>query len=150
MSQQPGELVLELTCVLRASRERVFTTLTAPAELGRWWGPQGFSMPEIDLNLRVGGGFRFTMLPPEGEAFHLSGEFLEIDAPSRLAYTFRWDEPDPDDRETIVRLSLVPVGDATEVSLWQGEFATEERLELHRGGWTDSFDKLRTVVEAGA
>lgn len=140
-------LVLELGCLLRASRERVFGLLTEPGELARWWGPHGFTTPEIELELSVGSGFRFTMQPPEGDAFHLSGEFLEIDAPNRLAYTFRWDEPSPDDRETVVRLSLNTLGGGTEVALSQGEFATEERLALHRSGWTDSFEKLSELIE---
>jgi len=141
--------VLELSCVLTAPREQIFRALTEPAELAKWWGPRGFTTPGVDLDLTVGGGYRLTMQPPEGEAFHLSGEFLEIDPSSRLVYTFRWDEPDPDDRETVVALSLHSVGDATTVSLSHGEFATDERLALHRSGWTDSFAKLRELIEAG-
>jgi uncharacterized protein YndB with AHSA1/START domain len=113
-------------------------------------GPRGFTTPGIDLDLRVGGGYRFTMQPPGGDPFHLSGEFLEIDPPGRLVYTFRWDEPDPDDRQTVVTLSLGDLADATQVSLSQGEFATEARLALHRGGWTDSMEKLRELIEPGA
>ena len=150
MHEQPSGLLLELRCAVAAPRERVFGMLTGPVELAKWWGPHGFTTPEVDLDLRVGGAYRFSMQPPDGDLFHLSGEFLEIDPPSRLRYTFRWEEPTPDDRETVVTLSLVAVADATEVSLTQGWFATEERLELHRGGWTDSFEKLRAVVESGA
>ena len=90
------------------------------------------------------------MQPPEGDRFHVSGEFLEIDPPSGLAFTFRWDEPTPDDRETVVTLTLDDVGEATELSLRQGDFATEERLALHRGGWSDSLDKLSALLDAGA
>jgi uncharacterized protein YndB with AHSA1/START domain len=109
-----------------------------------------FTTPELELDLRVGGRYRFTMQPPEGARFHVSGEFLEIDPPSRLAYTFRWDEPTPDDRETVVTLTLDAVGEGTELRVRQDEFATEERLALHRGGWTDSLDKLSALLAAGA
>lgn len=145
----PAEgLVLELQVVVDSPRERIFSALTESAELARWWGPHGFTMPEIDLNLRVGGGYRFTMQPPGGDRFHLAGEFLEIEPPRRLAYTFRYEEPDPDDRQTVVELSLEQVGEATQVSLSQGEFATPGREELHRSGWTDSFEKLRELTES--
>ncbi|HYA53290.1 MAG TPA: SRPBCC domain-containing protein [Streptosporangiaceae bacterium] len=150
MNARAGGLVLELKVVVGAPRERIFRALTEPAELAKWWGPRGFTTPAIDLDLRVGGGYRFTMQPPGGEPFHLSGEFLQIDPPGRLAYTFRWDEPDPDDRQTVVTLSLGEVADGTQVSLWQGEFTTEARLALHRGGWTDSLEKLRELIELGA
>ena len=112
-------------------------------------GPPGFTTPEIALDLRVGGRYRFTMQPPDGEHFHLSGEFVEVDPPGRLASTFRWDEPAPDDRETVVTLWLDADGAATELVVRQGEFATEERLALHRSGWTDSLDKLSALLEAG-
>jgi len=150
MNEQPSGLLLELRCAVDAPRERVFRMVTEPVELAKWWGPHGFTTPEVELDLSVGGSYRMSMRPPDGDPFHLSGEFLEIDPPGRLRYTFRWEEPTPDDRETVVTLSLVAIADATDVSLSQGWFATEERLALHRGGWTDSFEKLRAVIESGA
>ncbi|NDL59464.1 SRPBCC family protein [Phytoactinopolyspora mesophila] len=147
MKAQPGGRVLELTRVLNAPLARVFRALTEPAELVTWWGPHGFTTPEITLDVHVGGRYRFTMQPPDGDPFHLSGEFLEVDPPNRLVYTFRWDEPAPDDQETVVVLTFQAVNDGTRVSLSHGEFATEERLALHRGGWTDAFDRLRALVE---
>jgi uncharacterized protein YndB with AHSA1/START domain len=146
MSESPHGLVLRLSRVLGAPIERVFTMLTEPGELAQWWGPSGFTVPELKVSLRPGGHYRFTMAPPEGEPFHLSGEFLDIAAPTRLVYTFRWDEPDPDDRETVVTLTLTDVGGATELSLSQGEFATEDRLALHRNGWSESLDKLQALL----
>lgn len=141
---------LDLRCALDASRERIFNALTEPAELVKWWGPSGFTTPEIEVNLNVGGSYRFGMQPPYGQLFHLVGEFLEIEPPSRLVYTFRWEEPDPDDRETVVRLSLEPAPiDITELSLSQGRFATEARLALHRAGWTDSLGRLSALVHSG-
>ena len=88
------------------------------------------------------------MQPPEGDAFHLAGEFREIDPPQLLAYTFRWEEPTPDDRETLVTLSLRDAGEATELILEQGSFATEERRALHEGGWSDSFERLEAMLRS--
>ena len=90
------------------------------------------------------------MQPPDGDRFHVSGEFREIDPPSSLAYTFRWDEPTPDDRETLVSLTLDVAGAGTELALRQGRFATDERLALHRGGWSDSLDTLSALLAAEA
>jgi uncharacterized protein YndB with AHSA1/START domain len=150
MDEPACGLILELKRILEVPRERIFGAFTEPAELAIWWGPRGFTTPEVDLDLRVGGRYRFTMQPPDGEPFHLSGEFRAIDAPSRLVYSFRWEEPDPDDRTTVVALSLLDVEEGTELSLRQGEFATEARLALHRDGWTDSFDKLRELLKPGS
>jgi uncharacterized protein YndB with AHSA1/START domain len=143
-----SELELTMTRVLTAPRERVFEACTDPEQLERWWGPKGFTASGIESDLRVGGRYRIAMQPPEGEVFHLSGEFLEVDPPARLAYTFVWEPPDPDDRETVVTLSFGEAGESTEVALTQREFATEARLELHRNGWTEAFERLEALLRA--
>jgi uncharacterized protein YndB with AHSA1/START domain len=139
-------LTLELTRTLPAPRSAVWNAMTKPEQLARWWGPKGFTAPTVDFEPRVEGRYRIAMQPPEGELFHLHGEFGEVDPPSRLAYTFVWEPPDPDDRETVVTLTLRDRGEQTEVSLNQGEFASEERRTLHEGGWTDSFEKLEELL----
>lgn len=148
MNDSSGRLSVEMRCVVHAGREQVFEALTEPGALAMWWGPSRFTTPEIEVDLRVGGRYRFGMQPPDGALFHLAGEFLEVSPPSRLVYTFHWEEPDPDDRKTVVQIFLQSVGDSTEVSMLQGDFATEARRALHERGWTDSFDKLRTFIES--
>jgi uncharacterized protein YndB with AHSA1/START domain len=86
------------------------------------------------------------MQPPVGDPFHVTGRFLEVDPPRRLSYTFRYEEPLPDDHETVVVLTLAAVDDGTRISLWQGPFTTEERRQLHRTGWTESFQRFRSLV----
>jgi uncharacterized protein YndB with AHSA1/START domain len=147
MNGQLDNLVLELSSTFGAPRERVFALLTEPGELARWWGPHGFTLPDARIDLVVGGAYRFTMQPPDGGPFHLSGRFLEISRPRRLAYTFNWEEPVPDDRETTVTLTLEAEDSGTRLALTQGPFATGERLALHRNGWSESFEKLRRVLE---
>lgn len=134
--------------VLPAPRAAVFRAMTDEAELARWWGPHGFTTPSVDFDPRPGGSYVIEMQPPEGEPFHLHGEFLQVEPPERLVYTFRWDPPDPDDRETLVTLSLQERGEQTEVELTQGEFTTEERRALHEGGWGDAFERLRKLLDA--
>jgi uncharacterized protein YndB with AHSA1/START domain len=140
------ELVLRMTRTLAAPRPEVWRATTDPELLGRWWGPKGFSVPSVDFEPRVGGRYRIAMQPPEGDLFYLHGEFREVDPPSRLFYTFVWEPPDPDDRETLAMLKLADRGERTDVSLTQGEFATPARLELHEGGWMESFEKLEELL----
>jgi uncharacterized protein YndB with AHSA1/START domain len=139
-------LVLRLKRILPGPRAAVYRALSDPGELARWWGPRGFTAPSVEFDPRVGGSYRIAMRPPGGDLFYLSGEFREVDPPARLAYTFRWDPPDPDDRQTVVRLSLQDQGERTEVLLTQGEFATDQRRALHEEGWTDSFGRLDQLL----
>lgn len=140
-------LVLRLTRILPAPRPALYRALSDPGELAKWWGPRGFTAPSVEFDPRVGGSYRIAMQPPEGDLFYLSGEFREVDPPARLVYTFRWEDPTPDDRETVVTLSLRERGaHGTELALTQGAFATEERHALHQEGWSDSFAKLEELV----
>jgi uncharacterized protein YndB with AHSA1/START domain len=143
-----GELTLELTRVLPAARSGVFGAFVDPLRLAEWWGPQGFTVPSLWFRPRVGARYRIEMQPPVGDRFHLTGEFRELDPPARLAFTFVWEDPAPDDVETVVGLSFRDLGEATEVALTQGPFKTEARRALHREGWTDSFDKLERLSSA--
>jgi uncharacterized protein YndB with AHSA1/START domain len=128
----------------------VYRALTDPQELGGWWGPHGFTAPSVELDPRIGRGYRIAMQPPDGELFHLSGEFREVEEPERLAYTFRWDPPHADDRETIVTLALEAGGGETVLRLTQGDFATEERRALHEGGWSESLQRLAGFLHGRA
>ena len=110
-------------------------------------GPaHGFSIPAADFTPRQGAAYQIEMQPPEGESFRLTGTFLEVDLPARLAFSFEWVPPDPDDVETVAELSFAAAGDSTEVTLVQAPFKTAERRSLHRDGWTASFDRLVKVV----
>jgi uncharacterized protein YndB with AHSA1/START domain len=148
VSAPSGELTLELARVLPAARPVVFGACSDPAQLAKWWGPEGFTTPSLEFRPRVGRRYRIEMQPPEGDRFQLAGEFLELERPARLAFTFVWEDPDPDDVETVACLSFRDLGEATEVALTQGPFKTQARLALHRDGWTDSLDKLERVLSA--
>jgi len=139
-------LTLDIRRVLAAPPQVVFAAFADPDKLAQWWGPAGFSVPSLDYDPRIGGSYRIQMQPPEGDAFYLTGEFRMVDPPGRLAYTFVWEPPDPDDVETLVELSFRDVGGSTEVVFRQGPFKTEPRRELHRDGWEDSFDRLEQFI----
>jgi uncharacterized protein YndB with AHSA1/START domain len=147
MTRESGTLRLRVRRVLHAPRAVVFRALIDPDELARWWGPAGFTIPAVERDLRPGGAFRITMRPPDGEPFHLAGEYRLVEPPERLSYTFRWEEPDPEDRETVVELTLRDVPDVgCELLLEQGPFTTPRRLELHEEGWSQGLDKLDRLL----
>jgi uncharacterized protein YndB with AHSA1/START domain len=137
---------LEIKRVLPAARADVFAAFSTADQLAEWWGPEGFSVASLEFSPRVGDGYRIEMQPPEGDPFHLTGEFREVDPPGRLVFTFVYESPDPDDVENLVELSFRDLGESTEVIFTQGPFKTEPRRELHRDGWTDTFDRLERHI----
>ena len=146
MTAELGELTLELKRVLPASPSAVFGAFSAPEELAKWWGPEGFTVPSLEFDPHVGAGYRIEMHPAEGDPFYLTGEFREVDPPVRLVFTFVYEDPDPDDVDTLVELSFRDLGESTEVVYSQGPFKTAARRALHRDGWTDSFDRHEQFI----
>ena len=146
MTGDPDGLILHLEKVLQAPKESVFAACVEPKRLAEWWGPADFTTLSVDLDVREGGRYRIAMQPPDGEAFHLRGEYSQIDPPRRLVYTFEWEEPDPDDQETVVTLSFLDDRKGTKLVLDQGPFATEARHALHEAGWTETLGRLERFL----
>jgi uncharacterized protein YndB with AHSA1/START domain len=142
--------MLEFERVLPAPPDVAFAAFRDPSQLAGWWGPQGFRVASLRYQPRVGERYRIEMQPPDGDPFHLTGEFREVDPPTRLAFTFVWEDPDPDDVETLASLAFRDLGESTGVALTQGPFKTDARRALHRDGWGDSFDKLERLLSARA
>jgi uncharacterized protein YndB with AHSA1/START domain len=142
---EPSAHALDLTASFPRPAEALWASLVEPAGLAAWWGPHGFAT-SADVDARPGGRYRLTMRPPTGHPFHVTGQFVEVDRPRCLSYTFRYEEPLEDDRETVVVLTLTTEDGGTRLSLRQSPFVTEERRQLHRTGWTESFEKLRSVT----
>lgn len=139
---QQAELRLELEKVFVVPPERIFTAFVAAEQLRRWWGPAGFSVSRLEFDAVEGASYRIAMQPPEGDVFHICGTFHAVEPPRRISFTFAYEEPDPDDQETLVTVTLEPSDPGTRVILDQGPFKTGARLELHREGWTDTFERL--------
>ena len=150
MAGRSDDLTLEMSRIVAAAPSVVFAAFSDGLELAKWWGPRGFTTPSIEFDPRVGGLYRIEMQPPEGDHFYLTGVFLEVDPRARLAFTFVWEEPDPDDVENRVGLSFGDLGESTEIVLVQGPFKTPERRSLHCDGWTDALDKLERLVSPQA
>ena len=132
---------LELRRTLDATPERVFRAWTDLNQLRRWWGPGGFTLPEAEQDLRVGGAYRFGMRGPDGVTRWLRGEYREIRPPERLVFTWNW-EADGDAAETVVSVQLFARGRQTEIVVTHGPFLTASSRDGHNLGWISTLDRL--------
>ena len=110
---------VHLEKVLLAPPERVSAAVADAEELRNWWGPAGFTVHSLQFDPVDGTDYRLTMKPPTGDVFHIRATLLAVEAPSRLVHTFVYEEPDPDDQETVVtstfeRRQTGPVDSAVE------------------------------------
>jgi len=74
-----------LSRVINAPRAKVFEAWTNAEHLCQWFGPAGFTIENIECDVRVGGAWRFVMVAPDGTRFDSRMVFLEIVAPELLA-----------------------------------------------------------------
>ncbi len=132
------ETTLRLVRTLDAPIAMVFDAWTVPEQIVRWWGPEGFSVPEYRIEVREGGAWRTVMRGPDGEHI-VSGVYHEISRPDRLAFSWAWESDGERGHETLVTIALRDLGGRTELTLTQREFENEEACEMHGHGWTSSF-----------
>ena len=89
----PSDQQIRMTRLFNAPRHLVFEAMTKPEHVMQWWGRlgDGYSVPVCEIDLRVGGRWRFVNRHPKGEAaFH--GEYREIMPPSRIVFTEIYEE----------------------------------------------------------
>jgi uncharacterized protein YndB with AHSA1/START domain len=84
----PSDTEIQLTRLFDAPRHLVFEAMSKPEHIQRWWGNlgDGYSVPVCEVDLRIGGKWRFVNRHPKGEA-EFYGEYREIDPPGRIVFT---------------------------------------------------------------
>jgi uncharacterized protein YndB with AHSA1/START domain len=89
-----GDREIVMTREFNAPRQLVFDAFTKPELIRRWLlGPDGWSMPVCDVDLRVGGKYRYVWRKDDGgQEMGMGGVFREIDKPARIVNTEKFDE----------------------------------------------------------
>jgi len=90
----PSDREIAMTRVFNAPRRMVFDALTKPELVKKWLlGPPGWTMPVCEIDLRVGGAYRFQWRGPDGTEMGTRGVCREIAPPERFVATERFDDP---------------------------------------------------------
>ena len=88
----PSDREVLLTRVFDAPRELVFDAFSKPELMKRWFGPRGFNLVVCNIDLRVGGGFRFVLRGPDGKDMGMRGVYKEIARPERTVHMESFDD----------------------------------------------------------
>ena len=84
-----GDLVYERT--FDAPRELVWKANTDPELIPLWWGPRRYHTRVEEMDVRPGGKWRWIQVGEDGSEFAFYGEYLEIEPPERIKWTFMFD-----------------------------------------------------------
>lgn len=136
------ETALRLTRMINTDRATVFKAFTEPGQLTQWFAPEGMTVGVAEVDLRVGGAYHIRMDSAEGKHHNAKGVYKEIDSPSKLSFTWRWQESDHDTGETLITVELNEVDGATEVVFIHELFPNAEATEGHTKGWISALNRL--------
>jgi uncharacterized protein YndB with AHSA1/START domain len=136
-----------------APRALVFAAWTEPEHMKHYWGPDGWTLPDCDVDPRPGGAFSYTMRSPEGEEHRVEGTIGEIDPPRliiilnelggdgnhppvRVKTTVTFEEQDG---RTLVSVDTIASAAADTID------AATDGMEP---GWSQHLDRLGTYLES--
>jgi uncharacterized protein YndB with AHSA1/START domain len=140
----PSEREVVMTRIFDAPRRLVWEAWTNPEHLPRWMlGPEGWTMPVCDLDLRPGGAWHFVWRRSDGTEMEMRGVYREIAAPERLVSTESWGGDWP---ETLITLILSEQDGKTTITqtiLYPSQEARDAALKTGMAeGVSQSFDRL--------
>ena len=147
----PSDREITLTRLFDAPRQLVFDAMTKPEHVRQWWGilSDKHSVAVCEIDLRVGGAWRFVGSGPKGRYPAFYGRYLEIAPPERLVYTEIF-EPYADGEPSVVTTILTEEDGKTRLTVTASyESLAVRDMVLKTGmekGAATSYDRLEDVV----
>jgi uncharacterized protein YndB with AHSA1/START domain len=146
----PSDREIVMTRVFDAPRSMVYDAFTRPELLKRWFGPRGWSLEVCEIDLRVGGKWRFVLRGPDGAEMGMSGVYRELVPPERSVHVERFDDYPG---ESLVTAVLVEKGGKTTMTATILYESQEIRDAVIRSGMehgaAESYDKLAEMLGSG-
>ncbi|MCI4663960.1 MAG: SRPBCC domain-containing protein [Neomegalonema sp.] len=149
MLSEPGAEPIIIEGWFRADPARMFRAWTQPEELKQWFGHKPKLIIDAKVDLRLGGGWRFTFPSDGSNRFGFEGEYLEIIPDEKLAFTWRrFSETDGEAREITmqsqVEVRFVSKGAGVLVRLEHRALEDDPRKRVG-SGWSGSFGNLEDL-----
>jgi uncharacterized protein YndB with AHSA1/START domain len=140
----PTDREIVMTRVVDAPRRLVFEAYTNPKHLPHWMlGPEGWTMPVCEIDLRPGGAWRFVWRRSDGSEMGMGGVYKEVVPPERLVSTEAWGGDWPETLNTLVLSEQDSKTTITSRMLYPSKEARDAALETGmREGASQGFDRL--------
>lgn len=132
---------------LETTRGLAWKMWTEPDHLVSWWGPKDFTTPVCKMDVQPGGSIYIEMQSPDGTIYPMSGEYMEVTPPGRLAFTLAaLDNKGQKIFEVLNSVELTEENGKTKLSMSaEISHATEDAASHIAGmneGWNESIDRL--------
>jgi uncharacterized protein YndB with AHSA1/START domain len=149
MNESAGKTgpILTLTRIFAAPRERVYRAWTEKEALESWFGPDNVKAECLEFDPNPGGRYRIAMRVANGDDPIVAGEFIEMTAPERLAFSWTWESADYAGVYTVVELTFKEVEEGTKMTLVHRKLPNHEAAERHSKGWNSCFDCFEAYLK---
>ena len=136
----------------KASPSRVFRAWTDPAEVKAWFGQAPHSMSAIEIDLREGGAWKFSMLPSDTSRDALRGTYVTVEPDRKLVFTWCHEREFADGRVEVtpdseVTVTFEPSEQGTFVRLTHAGIRKEDARKGVGSGWSASFGSIQALLE---
>jgi uncharacterized protein YndB with AHSA1/START domain len=148
----PSDREIVMTRVFNAPRRMVYQAFTRPELIQRWLGPRGWTLPTCEVDLRVGGKYRYVGQGPDGTKLGWGGTFREIVPEQRIVHTESFDDYPG---EALITTVWTESGGTTTMTLTMRLASKEVRDAIIASGMehgaAESYDRLEEMLgEQGA
>lgn len=129
------------------SPERLFEVLSSRAALVQWWGHDGMTLPDENLDFSRVGPWHSEMLSDEGNRFKMSGQVTRVDPPKTIGFTWGWHDPnDQRGPESHVTFSVVKTATGSKLIIDHRELPSDEVAARHSTGWNGPLTRLERFL----
>jgi uncharacterized protein YndB with AHSA1/START domain len=149
----PADDQIKVVREFDAPANLVYRAVTEPELVKRWWGAQRGAMTVAEIDLRVGGKWRYVMDASNGQEVGFHGEFREIVPNERIVQTEAYEGiPDPDESANVNTMTLVEADGRTTMEVLIQCVNKESRdMQIASGmeeGMQESYDDLEDVAKS--
>jgi uncharacterized protein YndB with AHSA1/START domain len=146
----PSDREIVLTRTFNAPRQLVWDAVTKAEHVKRWYGCAALTFATCEIDLRVGGSYRYTMRTPDGVEHTMTGVYREIAAPERIVHTERYETTGFTSPDALVTMTLTEQGGRTRlqsVILHQNKESRDGHLNAGmENGARETFDRLEALL----
>ena len=158
-ANMPDDRELVITRIFDGPREDVWKMWTEPENIKKWWGPEGFTAPYAELDLREGGKYLYCMKGPDGKEYWSGGVFREVVPMEKIVATDSFMDKDgnivpastyglsadyPPELLMTIMFEDEPDGRTKVTIRHLGHPAMD--IENARNGWSTSLDKFAAAM----
>ena len=137
---------LRLDRTFAVTPDALFGWVTEPGRLARWWGPEGMTLGDCDLDLTRLGPYHFTLIDPSGGAHRAHGQVRAVNPPRSVTFSLYVPNPIGNPIDSVVRFEVHADAAGSRLVLIQSGLTSEQMADASSKGWVSTLGRLAALL----